>query len=605
MAPAPLPGARREPGGALRIVLGLVLLGPAALFMVISLVVPTVQTILRSFERAGPARAAGGGPLPEGEFVGVDNYLDLFGNDEFWKALAFTLSLAVIPLVVAVVVAPLLAGALDRAGTWPRRVGRVLMSVPLVVFSPVAFSVAWLMGMRDGGLETTFGELTDPGSARVAVVAISGLTTFGAVCGLALLGYLAVLRGRGPGRRVLPALAVGTIAALATFAVSLQAFSSVYTMTRGGPGRSTQTLSLLQFSRAFMLFDFGHGAAIATVTGLILGVLGIAATLIAIIAALRIDLTPPDRAATAPDDPAGPVKRPGGPLRTLVAVVALLAVLAVVLIGAWPWLSALFSSPDPRASASTVDARTYVNTWVPPLLGALVSVGVAFTAALGVGGLRPMGRRSEWLLLPFAPWLFVGIGPLSVIGFENARSLDLINTFAGLVPPTLISVPALVVLTLFCRGRAPVWQAQVAAGAPAAAGFLRVVVVPALPLATLLGGAVVLINAQGLLWPLLVGSDRDNATAPVVLVNELNQFSRLGVSLGFVTPLAVVIVALLALVALQITYLDRLAITIDRPVTASAPGVSTPHPGAEPMTPPVQAPPPGPAPQPKPEHPPG
>jgi hypothetical protein len=344
-------------------------------------------------------------------------------------------------------------------------------------------------------------------------------------------------------------------------------------MTRGGPARSTQTLSFLQFSRSFMVFDFGRGAAVATVTGVVLGVLGIAATLIAVIAALRIELTPPDRAAAVPGDPAGPVRRPVNPVGVLVAVVALLAILAVVLIGVWPWLSALFSSPDPRASAPTsaADARTYVNTWVPPLLGALVSVGIAFLAALGIGGLRPMGRNSEWLLLPFAPWLFVGIGPLSLAGWENARELELVGTFAGLIPPMLVSVPALVLLTLFCRGRAPLWQAQVAAGVSAGTSFLRVVVVPALPMAAFLGGAVVMINAQSLLWPLLVGTDRDGATAPVALVRELSRYGQSEVSVGFVTPFAVVVVALLALGALQVGYLDRLAITTDRPRRAASP----------------------------------
>ncbi|NEA26344.1 carbohydrate ABC transporter permease [Actinomadura bangladeshensis] len=577
------------------------LLVPAAFFTLTSLVVPTVQTILRGFQRGGLPKANGGDLLPRGRFVGVDNYADLFGLGEFWKALAFTVSLAVIPLVVAVVVAPLLAAALDRAGTWPRRAGRVLMSVPLVVFSPVAFSVAWLLGMPDGGLETAFGELSAPGSARAAVVAISGLTTFGAVCGLALLGYLAVLRDRGPARRVRPALAVGTIAALATFAVSLQTFSSVYTMTRGGPGRSTQTLSLFQFSVSFVSLSLGHGAAVATVTGLILGVLGIAATLVAITTALRIDLVPAEPTAKH-----GPGGRPAGPVRIAVAAAALLAVLAVVLVGAWPWLSALFSSPGPRGAASPADARTYVNTWVPPLLGAVVSVGAAFLGALGIGGLRPLGRRSEWLLLPFAPWLFVGIGPLSIAGFENVGTLDLINSFGALIPPMLISVPALVVLTLFCRGRAAVWQGRVAAGAPAAGGFLRVVAVPALPLAVLLGGATVLINAQDLLWPLLVATDDDNMTAPVVLVSELNQYSGPDVSLGFVTPLAVLVLALLVLAALQVTYLDRLAITVDRPTGAPAPAqnVPLPRPGA-PFAPwPAPAPPPAPAPHPEADRPP-
>ena len=92
--------------------------------------------------------------------------------------------------------------------------------------------------------------------------------------------------------------------------------------------------------------------------------------------------------------------------------------------------------------------------WLLPVLGAIVSVGTAFLAALGIGGLRPLGRHSEWLLLVFSPWLFVGVAPLSIAGFDNARHLGLLNHFIGLVPPVLLSVPSLLVLTLFCRTRA-------------------------------------------------------------------------------------------------------------------------------------------------------
>jgi hypothetical protein len=48
-----------------------------------------------------------------------------------------------------------------------------------------------------------------------------------------------------------------------------------------------------------------------------------------------------------------------------------------------------------------------------------------------------------------------------VAAYLNARHLHLLNTFPGLVPPILLSVPALVVLTLFCRSRSDRWQAEI------------------------------------------------------------------------------------------------------------------------------------------------
>jgi hypothetical protein len=85
------------------------------------------------------------------------------------------------------------------------------------------------------------------------------------------------------------------------------------------------------------------------------------------------------------------------------------------------------------------------------------------------------------------------------------------------------------------------------------------------------------LSALDLSGHLLTGSDRDNWTAPVMLVGEMGQFvTSRGLSVGITTPLAVIIVALIPLAALQIFYLDRLAITSDRSATADAPAVSAP-----------------------------
>jgi hypothetical protein len=235
----------------------------------------------------------------------------------------------------------------------------------------------------------------------------------------------------------------------------------------------------------------------------------------------------------------------------VVGVLALLAVAVIMVIWAWPWLAALFT-PSGEAAPAPSGLRVQLNTWVPALLGAMVSVGVAYLGALGIGGLRPLGRHSEWLLLPFAPWLLVGAGPLSVANWNNLRGLGLIDTFVALIPPLLISVPALFVLTLLCKGLATRTDRD----------FLSGVVLPSLPMAGILAGAVTLVNAQDLLWPLLVAQDRELATAPVAQLMPLNGFGGGIAEVGVTTPLVVVGLALAAVVAAQLLYLDRLAITV-------------------------------------------
>ncbi|WP_378784072.1 hypothetical protein ACFMQL_00425 [Nonomuraea fastidiosa] len=230
-----------------------------------------------------------------------------------------------------------------------------------------------------------------------------------------------------------------------------------------------------------------------------------------------------------------------------IGIAALAAAAVAAFLLTWPWMDGALASRAGEAGT----LRTQINTWLPALVGALVSVGVAYLAALGIGGLRPLGRASEWLLLIFAPWLFVGSGPLSVANWHNARSLGLIDTFAALIPPLLVSVPALLVLTLLCKGLAERTDRD----------FFSGVFLPSLPMAGILTGAVTLVNAHDVLWPLLVVQKPELHTAPVAQMIEAGTHARVAVDIGGATPLLVVAVALAALVAAQLLYLDRLTVT--------------------------------------------
>ncbi|MFG6197457.1 hypothetical protein [Nonomuraea sp. JJY05] len=577
--------------------LGWLLAVPALLGTLISLVLPTAQTIWLSLQR--------GGVLRESTYVGFANYGKLLGDGEFWRAAWFTLSLVALPLLVAVVVAPLLAVALDRAGTWPRRAGRIALSLAIVTFSPVGVAAAWTRGLAPDapGLAGLAEGLRDPATAPGTLRLIVAAGTFGVVCALAVMAFLPALRAgslpqgfsgapgisdapgfsgtpgfsgaqglAGPSRGgVAPAmLVVGVVVAIATVAVGLQTFSFGLVLTRGGPERSTETLAGLQYDSAFRMAEFGPGASVATLTGVILGVLGTAATAVATASRLSVTLTPrtaPEPGPAVPTAPAagptaaGPVAaagREGGSVGMAVGIVALVVFLAVALVCAWPWIDGVLASPGSAADS----LRSQVNTWVPAIGGAVVSVGVAYLAALGIGGLRPLGRGSEWLLLAFAPWLFVGTGPLGVANWQNMRNMGLIDSFAALFPPLLVSVPALLVLTLLCKGLAERTDKD----------FFGGVFLPSLPMAGILAGAVALVNAQDLLWPLLVAQKPTLFTAPVAQMAQLGSFSSAGPDVGAATPLLVVAVALVAVVAAQLLYLDRLAITTNgsRARTAAA-----------------------------------
>ncbi|MBF8194506.1 sugar ABC transporter permease, partial [Nonomuraea sp. K274] len=228
-------------------------------------------------------------------------------------------------------------------------------------------------------------------------------------------------------------------------------------------------------------------------------------------------------------------------------------VVAVAVLCAWPWISGVLSPPAGAPGAMPDALRTQLNTWVPAVAGALVSVGVAYLAALGIGGLRPLGRRSEWLLLVFAPWLFAGTGVFGVANWQNMRDLGLIDSFLALIPPLLVSVPALFVLTLLCKGLAE----------RDGGDFFGGVFLPSLPMAGILAGGVALVNAHDLLWPLLIAQNAALFTAPVEQFALIGGNGGVAPDAGTTTPLLVVAVALAAVVAAQLLYLDRLAITVN------------------------------------------
>ncbi|MFG1710091.1 hypothetical protein ACFLIM_43680 [Nonomuraea sp. M3C6] len=529
--------------------LGWLLAVPALLGTLISLVLPTGQTIWLSLQS--------GGVLRESTFVGPANYAELLGEGEFWRALGFTLSLIVMPLLVALVVGPLLALSLDRAGTWPRRAGRIALSLAVVTFSPVGVAAAWIRGAMPNasGVATLAEGLRDPATAPGTLRLIIVAATFGVVCALALTAFLPALRGGS----VAPAmLVVGALVGLATVAVGLQVFSIGLVLTRGGPERSTETLAGLQYDYAFRLAEFGPGAAVAALTGVIVGVLGIVATVIAVASRTRITLTPRVAPSAAYPPAGGLTERRPGPVGVAVGVTVLVVVVAVALVCTWPWIDGVLAVPENGVGG----LRAQLNTWVPAVAGALVSVGVAYLAALGIGGLRPLGRGSEWSLLVFAPWLFVGPGPLGVANWQNMRNMGLIDTFLALFPPLLVSVPALLVLTLLCKGLAERTDRD----------FFSGVFLPSLPMAGILAGAVALMNAQDLLWPLLVAQKSELFTAPVAQMAQLGGFTVATPDVGAATPLVVVVVALVAAVAAQVFYLDRLAVTTNgsRPRTPAA-----------------------------------
>lgn len=526
--------------GVARLV-GVLLLLPAAVLTILTLVVPTVATIGTSM-RAERLLDRG-----EAESVGFDNYGTVL-EAGFGSALWFSVSLVLLPIVVAVVVAPLLAAAANWAGGWARVTTRVVLSLAIVVFSPMALALAWKDSLRE---EPEL--LTDSGLAGGALRITTTSMTFGVVCAIGVLVFLPVFRGR----RLWPTLfTVAGVVVLGMIAVGVQQFTAPLVLTRFGPEDETMTPAGLSFQTAFQFGEFGAGAAVSTLMLLVLAVLGVAAVLVVILTRLRVSVRPLRSPSARSTVNAGAI---------VVAGVALCAVVLIAVLNMGPWFDALGGrSPE---GASDANGRT----WGPAVWAALLSVGVAYLGALGVGGLRPLGRHSEWLLMPFAPWLFVGVAPLGIGFFAALREDGELDTEAATFPPILVSLVSLVVLAVLCRGQAERWRQQVAAGAPAAGFFFRTVVVPTLPPALFLVVVTMFVNAQDLFWPLLVASSPETWTTPVLLYGASANLAGLDFSVASATPLVAVVLGFVALGVIQALHLDRMSATVGRPDDPTGP----------------------------------
>lgn len=225
-------------------------------------------------------------------FVGLANFTSLAADPNALGALANTLILSLAIVVVQSLIGLLLALAL-HANIKSTNVLRTLLFAPALL-PPVIIAVLWQYLYSPGGpLDTVLNTLGmgwavqtwlgDPslslGSVTVAIIwQHAGLSMVIFLAGLQgvpqQLYEAAAIDGAGKFRRfwsvTAPMIAPATTIVLALNLISsLKLFDQVFVMTNGGPGTSTQTLSLLMYREAFVFGKYGYGTAIALVLTMI------------------------------------------------------------------------------------------------------------------------------------------------------------------------------------------------------------------------------------------------------------------------------------------------------------------------------------------------
>ena len=261
-----------------------VCLVPVLVFLVVVAVAPTTAAIIDSFRELSLLSFGA-----RGEFIGFENYRELLSSDKkFFTAVWHTC------LFVIVVVPIEFCGGLAIA-LWinrefrGRRLILTLIMIPTVI-APIVVGLIWYLfflptfglftqGLNDLGLFRDTGVFSTPESALAVLMLIDIWEWTPFVMLILLAGLTAMPKAPieaatldGASRRqILWYVQIPLLRPLIVIALLLRSidaskiFDTVYVLTGGGPGDSTEMVTTFAHRTSFMTWNLGYGAAICLV----------------------------------------------------------------------------------------------------------------------------------------------------------------------------------------------------------------------------------------------------------------------------------------------------------------------------------------------------
>lgn len=246
-----------------------VFLAPPLAILAVLAFVPTAYAIYISFRNRELSR-------PDGSFVGLANYIDLFSDRRFINAVGVSMTWELVTVSLTLLVAVVLGILLFEFASARQRAVLTLIFLVPVILPRVSAAFVWkfafhpLYGIVTYPYKAITGQpldlLSGPATAlmTVALVDIWQWGLFFAVIVLKLLETLppqpfeaARLDHARPWEIyayvALPMLKAPLISlTFIKMIESLRAFDLIYVMTRGGPGIATETLDMYAFSQGFI-----------------------------------------------------------------------------------------------------------------------------------------------------------------------------------------------------------------------------------------------------------------------------------------------------------------------------------------------------------------
>ena len=263
---------------------------PFLLFFVGFVVYPMFMCIYTSFFDATMNR--------EDIFIGFQNYVDLFNDPVFWKALTNTLIIVVVSVPITCAFSLWIATLISKMRVTATSAFRCIFYLPVVTGS-VAVTMVWkwmfnnyygilnYLGKGVGLLDKNINWLGDPKYALGCIILILLTTSVGQPIVLYVSALDNVDKSLVEAAHVdgatetqafwkikWPQMMPTTLYILVITTInSFQCFALIQLLTSGGPKNSTMTIMYYIYYNAFKQYRYGYGNAMGVILAIIIAIL--------------------------------------------------------------------------------------------------------------------------------------------------------------------------------------------------------------------------------------------------------------------------------------------------------------------------------------------
>jgi multiple sugar transport system permease protein len=252
---------------------------PAVVLILAVIVFPWLFTLYMSTQEW----KIGGGP----EYVGLNNYRDLFRDTRFIESMGHTLYFTVLAVVLPVIFGTAAALVFHREFPW-RGVLRTVFVMPMMA-TPVAVSLVWTMMFHPqlGVLNYLLSLVGigpqnwvyDPGTVIPTLILVEVwhwtplvmLIVLGGLAGLPKEPYESALIDGANAWHMFRHITLPLVWPFIMVAIvirtidALKAFDTIFVITQGGPGTASETLNIFLYLQAFQFYKIGYASAVVVI----------------------------------------------------------------------------------------------------------------------------------------------------------------------------------------------------------------------------------------------------------------------------------------------------------------------------------------------------